>query len=140
MNLFEAGVADSDDSKYRTHAAAPRLIVSLLVAFFAYLGLALGGGINPAARAETNSFASGRNSQPQPLYLTLRDTMRGIITAERKPVHKPDWPDSGPAAMAPAAAMLPTDAPCPAWRVQSRSVSATVFKPYGARAPPLALT
>ena len=47
------------------------MIASLFVAFFAYLGLALGGGINLAARADAEAFSSGKDSQP--LYLALRD-------------------------------------------------------------------
>src|ERR1700712_4727790 len=77
----------------------PRVIASLIFAFFAYLGLALGGGFGAIANNETNSFSAGKNNQP--LYQSLRDTARGIVAAERNAEAKSSWHD-GNSALAPA--------------------------------------
>ena len=82
MNPYEFGAADSEENDSRmTHRAGARVIASLFVAFFAYLGLALGGGINLAARADAEAFSSGKDTQP--LYLALRDPVRGTIIADQ---------------------------------------------------------
>jgi hypothetical protein len=136
LNPFEFGIADSEESDSRTHRADARVMASLFVAFFAYIGLALGGGITLTARADAESFSSGKDNQP--LYLSLRDTVRGIVIAERMSAPKGNWHDAGPAALAapPVLAFLGNNwQPHDAGNAPSRSsVSSNA---YHARAPPV---
>ena len=115
------------------------MIASLFVAFFAYVGLALGGGINLATRADAEALSSGKDSQP--LYLSLRDPVRGIVVADRLVTPKAAWQDLGPATLAalptlgyPATSWLPSR-PKDAARLESLA-----FRAYLARAPPGTLT
>ncbi|MBB6487999.1 hypothetical protein [Rhizobium lusitanum] len=98
MSPFEFGAADSEDRDDRTHRAGARVIASLFVAFFAYIGLALGGGINLATRADADALSSGKDTQP--LYLSIRDPIRGIVVADRLVTSKATWNDIGPATLA----------------------------------------
>jgi hypothetical protein len=78
----------------------PRVMASLIFAFFAYLGLALGGGFGSLASTETNNFSAAKGSQ-QPHYLTVRDTARGIVATERNVEPKTSWHDGNAALLAP---------------------------------------
>lgn len=114
------------------------MIASLFVAFFAYIGLALGGGINLAARADADALSSGKDSQP--LYLSLRDPVRGIVVADRLVTTKATWHDIGPATLA----ALPTlGYPATSWQSNRPNDAARLeslaFRAYLARAPPGAL-
>ncbi|MFB2566364.1 hypothetical protein [Rhizobium sp. IMFF44] len=138
MNPLEFGAADSEDRDDRTHRAGARVIASLFVAFFAYIGLALGGGINLAARADADALSSGKDSQP--LYLSLRDPVRGIVVADRLVTTKATWHDIGPATLA----ALPTlGYPATSWQSNRPNDAARLeslaFRAYLARAPPGAL-
>ena len=137
MNPFEFGAADSEENDSRTRRAGMRVVASLFVAFFAYLGLALGGGINLAARADAEAFSSGKDSQP--LYLALRDPVRGIVVADRTVTPKATWHDIGPATL--------TTLPSPGllinpWQPSDSSEITRheffAFGAYRARAPPAA--
>ncbi|MBB3426536.1 hypothetical protein FHT85_003524 [Rhizobium sp. BK312] len=139
MSPLEFGAADSEDRDERTHRAGARVIASLFVAFFAYIGLALGGGINLATRADAEALSSGKDSQP--LYLSLRDPVRGIVVADRLVTPKAAWQDLGPATLAalptlgyPATSWLPS---CPKDAARLESLA---FRAYLARAPPGTLT
>lgn len=139
MSPLEFGAADSEDGDERTHRAGARVIASLFVAFFAYIGLALGGGINLATRADAEALSSGKDSQP--LYLSLRDPVRGIIVADRLVTPKAAWQDLGPATLA----ALPTlGYPATSWLLSrpkdAARLESLVFRAYLARAPPGALT
>ncbi|MFT4002575.1 MAG: hypothetical protein QM684_20255 [Rhizobium sp.] len=135
MSPLEFGLADSEDRDDRTHRAGVRVIASLFVAFFAYIGLALGGGINLATRADADALSSGKDSQP--LYLSLRDPVRGIAVADRLVTPKATWHDIGPATLA----ALPSLAyPTALWRPSHAGDAARLeslaFRAYLARAPP----
>jgi hypothetical protein len=139
LDPFEPGFADSEEMEsYETHRAMPRVIASLVVAFFAYIGFALGGGFGAALNTETSSFAAGKTSQP--LYLSLRDTARGIVAAERDAAPKGAWHE-GAAALLPAPPSLSLLNP-PASAHDFADASSAAFLPpraYLARAPPALL-
>jgi uncharacterized iron-regulated membrane protein len=136
LNPFDPGIADSEDIDRRTHHAMPRVIASLVVAFFAYIGFALGGGLGAIANNETNSFSAGKSNQP--LYLSLRDTARGIVAAERDAVPKNGWHD-GHAALVPAPPSLslfnPTSQPRDLF--EAAPPAAYSMRAYLARGPPI---
>ena len=111
------------------------MIASLFVAFFAYIGLALGGGINVATRADADALASGKDSQP--LYLSLRDPVRGIVVVDRLATPKATWHDMGPATLA----ALPTlGYPASSWLSihpgNATRLESLAFRAYLARGPP----
>lgn len=112
------------------------MLASLFVAFFAYIGLALGGGINLAARADADALSSGKDSQP--LYLSMRDPVRGIVVADRLATPKATWHDVGPAALAPIASLGHLARP---WQrldqAEASRLESHAFRAYSARAPPL---
>jgi uncharacterized iron-regulated membrane protein len=136
LNPFDPGIADSDDADRRTHHAMPRVIASLVFAFFAYLGLALGGGFGAIANNETNSFSAGKNNQP--LYQSLRDTARGIVAAERNAEAKNSWHD-GNAALVPTPPSLSAfnRSSLPRDHARAPLAASLPFRAYLARAPPL---
>lgn len=137
MNPFEPGFADSEEIDiHETPRAVPRVIASLVVAFFAYIGFALGGGFGGLASADTNSFAAGKGNQP--LYLSLRDNTRGIISGERDTATKGSWHD-GPTALLPAQPTLSILA-APAAELDAADAFPAVSpspRAYLARAPPI---
>jgi len=99
LSLSETGIADSDEINRQPRGAMPRVMASLIFAFFAYLGLALGGGFGALASPETNNFSAAKGSQ-QPHYLTVRDTTRGIVASERNAEPKTSWHDGNAALLA----------------------------------------
>ncbi|MGO4439383.1 hypothetical protein [Rhizobium sp. RAF56] len=107
MNPSEYGIADGEETNNGARPTMPRLVASLVVAFFAYLGLAIGGGFGAAATAETNSFSAGKGTQP--LYLSLRDTARGVLaSSERDLEPKGAWHDGNDALVpTPTSLILP---------------------------------
>ncbi|WP_104821973.1 hypothetical protein [Rhizobium sp. NXC24] len=138
MNPFEFGAADSEENDSRmTRRAGARVIASLFVAFFAYLGLALGGGINLAARADAEAFSSGKDNQP--LYVALRDPVRGIVVADRTVTPKATWHDIGSATLAtlPSLGLL-SNPRQPRERGTAARHESLPFRAYLARAPPAA--
>ncbi|AVA20294.1 hypothetical protein ACXHXG_04335 [Rhizobium sp. LEGMi198b] len=120
-----------------TRRAGARVIASLFVAFFAYLGLALGGGINLAARADAEAFSSGKDNQP--LYVALRDPVRGIVVADRTVTPKATWHDIGSATLAtlPSLGLL-SNPRQPRERGTAARHESLPFRAYLARAPPAA--
>lgn len=101
MSLSDVGIAESEETSRQPRGAMPRVMASLVVAFFAYLGLALGGGFGSLAGTETNNFSAAKGSQQQPHYLSVRDTARGIVAAERNAEPKASWHDGNAADLAP---------------------------------------
>lgn len=135
MSPLEFGAADSEDKDNRTHRAGARVIASLFVAFFAYIGLALGGGINLATRADADALSSGKDTQP--LYLSMRDPIRGIVVADRLVTPKATWHDIGPATLAPLPSLGHLARP---WQPHDHTTVSRLesldFRAYLARAPP----
>ncbi len=137
MNPFEPGFADSEEMEsYETPRAVPRVIASLVVAFFAYIGFALGGGFGAVVSTETSSFAAGKSSQP--LYLSLRDTARGIVAAERDAAPKGTSHGGADALLpAPSSPSL-LNPPASAHNYADASPAASLSpRAYLARAPPV---
>jgi hypothetical protein len=138
LSPLEFGAADSEDKDDRTHRAGARVIASLFLAFFAYLGLALGGGINLAARSDADALSSGKDNQP--LYLSLRDPVRGMVVADRTALPKATWHDIGPATLATAPSFrLLIDLWQPRDRSDVTQPEILAFRAYLARAPPVSL-
>lgn len=106
MSLSDDGIADSDETSH-PRGAMPRVMASLAVAFFAYLGLLLGGGFGTFASTETNNFSSAKGSQ-QPHYLALRDNTRGIVAAQRDVEPKASWHDGNAGLITQAMPSLPS--------------------------------
>ncbi|MGZ9722993.1 hypothetical protein [Rhizobium miluonense] len=135
MSPLEFGAADSEDRDDRTHRAGARVIASLFVAFFAYIGLALGGGINLATRADADALSSGRESQP--LYLSLRDPVRGTLVADRLVTPKATWHDIGPATLT---ALPSLGYPATPWQPRHADnvsrLETLALRAYLARGPP----
>lgn len=71
-----------------------RLAASMLIAVFAYVGLLFGGNLilSPSAAANTLSSPS---KDPQPLQITARDAVRGVLATDRKIAPKQAVYDSG---------------------------------------------
>ncbi|ENN84044.1 putative transmembrane protein [Rhizobium freirei PRF 81] len=135
MSPLEFGAADSEDRDDRTHGAGARVIASLFVAFFAYIGLALGGGINLATRADAEALSSGKDSRP--LYLSIRDPVRGIVVADRLVTPKATWHDIGPATLASVPLLEHIARP---WQPSDHAIVSRLesahSRAYLARAPP----
>ncbi len=106
MSLSDDGIADSEETR-QPRGAMPRVMASLVVAFFAYLGLLLGGGFGTFASTETNNFSAAKGSQ-QPHYLTLRDNTRGIVAAHRDVEPKASWHDGNAGLIAQATPIAPS--------------------------------
>jgi hypothetical protein len=136
LNPFEPGFADSEEiDSHEMPRAVPRVIASLVVAFFAYIGFALGGGFGGIAGTDASSFAAGKSNQP--LYLSLRDNTRGIMSGERDVAAKGTWHD-GAAALVPAPPSLPLLATLASVLDVANGSPAAPASPraYLARAPP----
>jgi hypothetical protein len=101
LSLSDIGIAESEETSRQKRGAMPRVMASLVVAFFAYLGLALGGGFGSLAGTETNNFSAAKGGQQQPHYLSVRDTARGIVATERNAEPKAGWHDGNTADVAP---------------------------------------
>ncbi len=111
------------------------MIASLFLAFFAYIGLALGGGINLATRADAEALSSGRDSQP--LCLSVRDPIRGIVVADRLLTPKTTWHDIGPATPASLPSLERIARPWqPSDHVIVSRLESAHARAYLARAPP----
>lgn len=137
MNPSEFGIADGEETRYGARPTMPRVAVSLIVAFFAYLGLAIGGGLGASATAETNSFSAGKGTQP--LYLSLRDTARGIIaSAERDLEPKGAWHDGHDALVpVPVALVFPFGTSAAGDSGKAQPAARLTNGAYSARAPPI---
>lgn len=115
------------------------MIASLFVAFFAYIGLALGGGINLATRADADALSSGKDTQP--LYLSIRDPIRGIVVADRLLTPKATWHDIGPATSTSLPSLERIARP---WQPSDNTIVSRLesahSRAYLARAPPASFT
>jgi hypothetical protein len=138
LTPFEFGAADSEETDSRTHRAGARVMASLFIAFFAYIGLALGGGLSLTARADADALSSGKDNQP--LYLALRDPVRGIVAADRTVTPKATWHDAGPATLTAIPSLLLFNNASPLRDGnEARPHESFAFRAYLARAPPVAL-
>lgn len=116
-----------------------RIAVSLLLAVFAYLGLLFGGNLVLGPDAQANNALSAPGKEPQPLQLTAREAVRGLLATDRKIAPKQTLHDSDAAALPvlPHLEFAEWPAPAPA------GIADTVIRPaapaaHQPRAPPVA--
>jgi malic enzyme len=76
-----------------------RIAVSLVLAVFDYLGLLLGGNLVLGPDAQTNNALSAPGKETQPLQLTAREAVRGLLATDRKIAPKQAPHDSDAAAL-----------------------------------------
>lgn len=139
MSLSDVGIDESEEISIRPRGAMPRVVASLFFAFFAYLGLALGGGFGTLASTETNNFSAAKGGQQQPHFLTLRDTARGIVAADRNAEPKAGWHDGNTALAAPGFALsFSNDLADPLTAIGSLPIRSIDAGAYLARGPPRA--
>jgi hypothetical protein len=74
-----------------------RVAVSLVFAIFAYLGLLFGGNLVLGPARGPNAFSSS-SKDGQPLQVSARDVVRGVLAADRKVAQKYAAYSSGDAA------------------------------------------
>ncbi len=88
MGLFESEIARNGEEEFDARRLSARIAVSLALAIAAYIGLLLGGNLilGPAASAG-NALASSGN-ETQPLQMTAREAVRGVLAADRKAAPK----------------------------------------------------
>ena len=88
------------DHKMRLDARrmSSRVAISLVIAVFAYLGLLFGGNFVIVPTRGPNSVSSS-SKDGQPLQVSARDVVRGILAAERKASPKYTPFDSGVATL-----------------------------------------
>lgn len=115
-----------------------RVAISLVIAVFAYLGLLFGGNLVIGPTRGPNSVSSS-SKDGQPLQLSVRDAVRGILTAERKAAPKYIPYDSANAAVGaiPGIALLSFVEPTypVAFHPQPRAADAKAYDSHG---PPAA--
>lgn len=85
--------------RFETRRMTGRVVVSLAVAIFAYLGLLFGGNLVLGPARGPNSFSSS-SKDGQPLQVSARDVVRGVLAADRKIAQKYATYASGDAAPA----------------------------------------
>jgi hypothetical protein len=71
-----------------------RLAASILIAALAYLGLLFGGNLVLPPSAAANTLSSSPKD-PQPLQITARDAVRGVLATDRRIAPKQAVYDSG---------------------------------------------
>lgn len=76
-----------------------RIAVSLVLAIFAYLGLLLGGNLILGPDSQSNNALSAPGKETQPLQLTAREAVRGLLATDRKIAPKQTLHDSDAAAL-----------------------------------------
>ncbi|WP_454848161.1 hypothetical protein [Rhizobium binxianense] len=101
MSRYGSEIAEAELTELDERLPTARLAASILIAVFAYLGLLFGGNLvlSPSAAANTLSSSS---RDPQPLQITARDAVRGVLAADRKIAPKQAIYDSGPIFLAAA--------------------------------------
>lgn len=104
MSRYEVENPNDHEMRLDARRMSSRVAISLLVAVFAYLGLLLGGSLVIGPTRGANSISSS-SKDGQPLQLSARDAVRGILTAERKAAPKYAPFHSGVAALGAAASI-----------------------------------
>lgn len=108
MSRYEVENPNDHEMRLDARRMSCRVAISLAVAIFAYFGLLLGGNLVIGPTRGPNSVSSS-SKDSQPLQVSARDVVRGILTAERKQAPKYIPHDSGNAASAtPGIALLST--------------------------------
>ncbi len=86
--------------RFDTRRMTGRVAVSLAVAIFAYLGLLFGGNLVLGPTRGPNNAFSSSSKDSQPLQVSARDVVRGVLAADRKVAQKYATYASGDAAQA----------------------------------------
>ncbi|MBW9112065.1 hypothetical protein JNB88_00175 [Rhizobium cauense] len=115
-----------------------RVAISLAVAIFAYLGLLFGGNLVIGAARGPNAISSP-SKDSQPLQVSARDTVRGILTTDRKVAPKYALYDSGGATIVDILSVeLPSGSDQPDLASLHAAFRATDAKAYDSHGPPSA--
>jgi hypothetical protein len=104
LSRFEIENPDDCQMRFDTRRMTGRVAVSLVFAIFAYLGLLFGGNLVLGPARGPNAFSSS-SKDGQPLQLSARDVVRGVLAADRKLAPKyanHDSADALPTALPPA--------------------------------------
>ncbi|MDM9626368.1 hypothetical protein QTL95_10705 [Rhizobium sp. S152] len=116
---------------------ASRVAFSLVFAIFAYLGLLFGGNFSISPARGPNAVSSPAKDS-QPLQISVREAVRGILAAERKAAPKYASHDSGPAMLAASPDMpVATLKSVPLATAFDPARSAPDTKDYDSHGPPL---
>jgi hypothetical protein len=122
--------------RFETRRMTGRVAVSLAVAIFAYLGLLFGGNLVLGPARGPNAFSSS-SKDGQPLQISARDVVRGVLAADRKVAQKyathasgDASPTSRPLAERLTAGALSLSQPA------SRALRASAEKAYDSHGPP----
>nr|WP_244426166.1 hypothetical protein [Rhizobium mesoamericanum] len=138
MNRYEAENPDNCEMGLDARRMSGRVAISLVIAIFAYLGLLFGGNFVIVPTRGANSVSSS-SKDGQPLQLSARDAVRGILTADRKTAPKYASYDSGAVAIGTAPRIKPPIAGEPRFSEASHaSIPAAETKAYDSHGPPAA--
>ncbi|PKA40842.1 hypothetical protein CWR43_24605 [Rhizobium sullae] len=99
MSRFESEIAKNDGGGLDARRLSARIAVSLVLAITAYIGLLIGGNLIPGPAAPDNNALTLPGKEPQPLQLTAREAVRGILAADRKVAPKQTLHDFGPVSL-----------------------------------------
>lgn len=134
MSRYEAENPNDQEMRLDARRMSSRVALSLVVAVFAYLGLLLGGNFVIGPTRGPNSVSSS-SKDGQPLQVSVRDAVRGILAAERKATPKYAPYDSGNAAVGaiPGIALLAFGDPTypVAFRPQLRAADGKAYDSHG---------
>jgi hypothetical protein len=100
LSRFEIENPQDDQMRFDTRRMTGRVAVSLAVAIFAYLGLLFGGNLVLGPTRGPNNAFSSSSKDSQPLQVSARDVVRGVLAADRKVAQKYATYASGDAAQA----------------------------------------
>jgi hypothetical protein len=138
LNRYEAENLNDHEMRPDARRMSGRVAISLAIAVFAYLGLLFGGNFAIVPTRGANSVSSS-SKDGQPLQLSARDAVRGILTAERKATPKYPPYDSGAVALgvAPSIELPLAGEPRPAGAPHAL-LRAADAKAYDSHGPPTA--
>jgi hypothetical protein len=138
LTRFEIEDADDHGMRLDARRMTGRVAVSLAVAIVAYLGLLLGGNLALGPTRGPNAVSSS-SKDGQPLQLSARDAVRGILAADRRAAPKYAAYVSGDAVLAslPTIELAVRHGPSPSSPVQL-PLHPTGAKAYDSRGPPAA--
>ena len=103
MSQFKSEIARNNEEIPDARRLSVRIAVSLVLAIFAYLGLLLGGNVVLAPDSRANNALSAPSRESQPLQLTAREAVRGLLATERQVAQKQTLHHSDSAALPPVA-------------------------------------
>ncbi|MEZ2212470.1 hypothetical protein AAE029_22650 [Sinorhizobium sp. CB7] len=128
-------MVEDDETNADVRGFGGRVLASIVIAIVAYFGLLFGGNVSIGPTSSLNSFSAGKESQP--LHVTARDAVRGILVPDRKLLAKAGGHDPSSAALPPLPAVsdLPR-ASAPHADMTVVPIQASVSYGYRPRGPP----